>query len=96
MRSLFLVSYDVCHPKRLRKVYKRMCGFGEGVQYSVFLCRLSRAEKIHLLDQIGRLIKHDEDRVMIVDLGPADGRGAECVEFLGRRIELPDDGPVIL
>ncbi|MCA9729938.1 MAG: CRISPR-associated endonuclease Cas2, partial [Candidatus Eisenbacteria bacterium] len=41
MRSLILVSYDVCHPKRLRMVHKKMCGFGEWVQYSVFLCRLS-------------------------------------------------------
>jgi len=96
MRSLYLVSYDVCHPKRLRRVYVQMCGFGEWVQYSVFLCRLNRMEKIRLLDQIGRLIKHNEDRVMIVNLGPADGRGAECVEFLGQKMELPGDGPVVI
>ena len=96
MRSLYLVSYDVCHPKRLRRVYVHICGFGEWVQYSVFLCRLNRMEKIRLLDQIGRLIKLDEDRVMIVDLGPAEGRGADCVEFLGQKMEFPGDGPIVL
>ena len=70
MRNLFLVTYDVCDARRLRKVYKKMHGFGKPAQYSVFLCPLSRAEKFRLLDQIGDLIKHDEDRVMIVDLGP--------------------------
>lgn len=96
MRSLFLVSYDICHPRRLRKVYTGMCGFGKPVQYSVFLCPLSASEKIGLLVRLGDIIKHDEDRVMIVNLGPADGRGAECVEFLGRKVELPGGGPMVL
>ena len=96
MRNLYLVSYDVCDPKRLRKVYKKMHGFGKPAQYSVFLCPLSRAEKFQLFDQLGMLIKHDEDRIMIVDLGPEAGRGAEAVEFLGVRREMPSDGPQVL
>jgi len=31
------------------------------------------------------LIKEDEDRVMIVDLGPIEGRIEERIEFLGVR-----------
>ncbi|MCA9755624.1 MAG: CRISPR-associated endonuclease Cas2 [Candidatus Eisenbacteria bacterium] len=96
MRNLFLVTYDVCDARRLRKVYKKMHGFGKPAQYSVFLCPLSRAEKFRLLDQIGDLIKHDEDRVMIVDLGPEAGRGFAAVEFLGTRWELPADDPQVL
>jgi len=96
MRNLFLVSYDVCDARRLRKVYKKMHGFGKPAQFSVFLCPLSRTEKFQLLDQLGMLIKHDEDRVMIVDLGPEAGRGTEAVEFLGMRWEMPNDGPQVL
>lgn len=33
------------------------------------------------------LIKHDQDRIMIVDLGPADGGAMERIEFLGLRAE---------
>ncbi len=32
---------------------------------------------------IRRVINEKEDRVMIVDLGPADGRAADCVEWIG-------------
>lgn len=96
MRNLFLVSYDVCDAKRLRKVYKKMQGFGKPAQYSVFFCPLSRTEKIQMLDQLGMLIKHDEDRIMIVDLGPEAGRGPGAVEFLGSRWEMPEDGPRVL
>ncbi len=29
------------------------------------------------------IIKHDEDRVMIVDLGPVEGRVDESIVFMG-------------
>ena len=29
-------------------------------------------------------LNHDEDQVLFVYLGPADGRGAEAIEGLGR------------
>lgn len=29
------------------------------------------------------IIKHDEDRVMIVDLGPVEGRAEERIVFMG-------------
>lgn len=96
MRTRFLVSYDVADAKRLRKMYKKMCGFGDPIQYSVFLCPLSAKERILLLEAIGNIIHHTEDRVMLVDLGPLDGRGNECIEFIGRRIALPESGAVVV
>jgi len=42
MRSVYLVCYDVADDKRLRKTYKKMRGFGDPVQYSVFRCELRR------------------------------------------------------
>ncbi len=32
MRQTYIVSYDVCHPKRLRKVFKLMRGYGDHLQ----------------------------------------------------------------
>ena len=29
MRNRYIVTYDICEPKRLRKVYKFMLGWGE-------------------------------------------------------------------
>ena len=39
-RIRYLVSYDICEPKRLRKVSRAMEGFGVRLQYSVFECPL--------------------------------------------------------
>ena len=96
MRNRFLVSYDVSDAKRLRLMYKKMCGFGDPVQYSLFLCRLSAKERILLLEAVGAIIHHREDRVIIVDLGPLEGRGDECIEFVGRRLAPPEPGAVVV
>jgi CRISPR-associated protein Cas2 len=96
MRSRFAVSYDVTDDKRLRKLYKKMCGFGDPVQYSVFLCPLSPAEKAILIDAVKAIINQKEDRVMLIDMGPIDGRGSECIEFVGKRREIGDDRAVVV
>jgi CRISPR-associated protein Cas2 len=84
MRTSYIVSYDISDEKRLRRVHRTMRGFGEPLQYSVFRCVLSSAERILLLEALTPLINHREDQVMLVNLGPADGRGAECIETIGR------------
>lgn len=89
MRHRYLVAYDVSDPGRLRRVYKTLNGYGDPLQYSVFRCDLSDAEKMKLKEALVGLIHHVEDRVMIVDLGPADGRGAWAFEYLGRQDPVP-------
>lgn len=83
MRNVYLVAYDICCPKRYRKIYKVMCGHGDPLQYSVFRCDLSDMELQQLKNRAWELMNLDEDRVMIVDLGPLGGRGEECIEFWG-------------
>lgn len=83
MRHRYVVAYDVVEPRRLRKVYKKMCGFGEWMQYSVFACSLSDVELTLMKDAIGGIINHAEDRVLIVDIGPVEGRAGRAFEFLG-------------
>ena len=41
MRHNYVVTYDISDPKRLRKVYKMMLGYGEHLQLSVFQCELN-------------------------------------------------------
>jgi len=90
MRNRFIVCYDVSDPRRLRSVFQKMHGFGDPLQYSVFRCDLSTKEKFLMIDQLSGLIHHQEDRIMIIDTGPAEGRARDAVEFLGRSI--PPDG----
>jgi CRISPR-associated protein Cas2 len=96
MRNRYLVSYDVVNPKRLRKMYKKLCGFGDPTQLSVFLCRLSEKEKVLLIEAICGIMNRADDRVMIVDLGPTEGRGEGCITFLGRREEAPEMPAVVV
>lgn len=97
MRNVYLLCYDVADDKRLRKTYKKMCGFGVPVQYSVFRCELSPTEKQHMKEALWDILNWDKDRVMLIDLGPAGARGDECIEFWGDpRVELPRRVAVIV
>lgn len=84
MRKLYLVTYDITQARRLRRVFKTLRGFGDHVQYSVFLCDLGEKERVKMAAALDKEIHHRDDQVLIVDLGPSDGRGAECIESLGR------------
>jgi len=97
MRNVYLVCYDVGNDKRLRKTYKTMCGYGDPLQYSVFRCELSAVEKQLMKESLWSLLNWAEDRVMLVDLGPAGARGDDCVEFWGEpRVNLPDRMAVVV
>ncbi len=96
MRNRFLVCYDVSDPKRLERTYKKMNGFGDPVQYSVFICDLSPKERVLLEEALTEILNLKEDRVLIVDTGPTDGRGQECFTFLGQPRGFPSRAPVIV
>ena len=83
MRTTYLDCYDVADPKRLRKVFKTCGNFGDHLQFSVFECDLSAAEKVELETELGKIIKYDEDQVIFVGLGPAEGRGDRVITAMG-------------
>jgi len=83
MKNMYLVSYDIMNPKRLHVIYKTMKGFGEHTQYSVFLCRLNPKEKVLLNEALSEIMNQSEDRIMIVNLGPAEGTSENRIEILG-------------
>ena len=96
LKNNFLVCYDVADAKRLRQVFKAMHGFGAPLQYSVFHCALTRQGRVLLQERLTSLIHSGEDRIMIVDLGPADGRGESCIEFIGQPLTLPRDDDALI
>ena len=69
---LYIVTYDIAEPRRWRRVFKLMNGYGEWLQLSVFQCRLRRKRKIELQAALSELINHDADHVLLLDLGNAD------------------------
>lgn len=84
MRHSYIVSYDICDPKRLRKVYKVLLGYGDHIQLSVFRCELSAMELTALKSALGGVIHSDEDQVLFASLGPVQGRAQTAVESLGK------------
>ena len=86
MRNRYVVAYDVSDAKRLRRTFKKMNGFGDAIQYSLFVCELSSKERIIMEEALTEIINHKEDRVLIINIGPAGGRGAEAMRTLGRQI----------
>lgn len=73
-----------------------MKGYGEHLQYSVFVCDLDRAKKIAMCADLAQIVKHTIDSVAIVDLGEAGPRGALRFEFMGTHRPLPATGPRVL
>src|SRR5438874_545188 len=68
MRTRYIVCYDVSDPKRLRHVFRKMKGFGNHLQFSVFACDLSPQRRIELEAALSEIINHREDRVMIANV----------------------------
>lgn len=91
MRNVHVIAYDIACPKRYRQVYKVMCGHGDPLQYSVFRCELSEIELQKLRETMWPLLNLAEDRIMIIDLGPTEGRGDECIEFWGHPRAIPGE-----
>lgn len=69
---LYIVTYDIGDPKRWRAIFKLMKGYGEWLQLSVFQCRLSRRRHAELLATLDEIIHHDQDHVLMLDVGLAD------------------------
>jgi CRISPR-associated protein Cas2 len=96
MRQAYIVSYDISDPKRWRKVYKAMLGYGEHLQLSVFRCELNQREVIELKAKLNKAIHHGEDQVLFVDVGPVDGRGAGSITYVGRPYTPPERRTIII
>lgn len=96
MRRSFLVCYDICDDKRLRKVFQVMRGYGDHLQYSVFECQLNATDLVRLRAELGRIIHHTQDQVLFVDLGPAEGRGDRVITALGKPYSNLDSPCIIV
>ena len=96
MKNIFLVSYDIMDSKRLSQVYSTMKGFGEHVQYSVFMCRLNPKEKVMLNAALIDIINQKEDRIILVNLGPAEGTSENRIEIFGRQELRKEPAPTIV
>ena len=80
---IYIVAYDIRSPKRWRRVFKLMHGFGDWLQLSLFQCRLGSRRRAELEAALDEEIRQGEDHILILDLGPAD-RVELSLKSLGR------------
>lgn len=96
MQTRYLVTYDISDDDRRTLVFKTLRGYGDHIQYSVFRCDLSEMQKVALVAALHPLINHSEDQILVIDLGPVDGRGADCIVPLGRRYLSPERTVIVI
>jgi len=93
-RRRYLVAYDIREDRRLRSVAACVEGYGERIQYSVFVCDLSEEEAVSMRGDIETRMKQSEDSVMIIDLGKAGD--SSRFRFLGHHQKLPSSSALIV
>lgn len=69
-RTLHLIAYDVCDPRRLHRVCRYLTGYKVGGQKSVFEVWVTPAELQQIERHLEELMEPGEDRLHIVALDP--------------------------
>lgn len=96
MRTRYLLCYDVSNEERLRRTAKVAETFGYRLQYSVFICDLSDVERIRLERDLRRVLNLDDDRALLVNLGPSGDSPAKRFHWVTQaRSASESSGPTI-
>ncbi len=67
MKDWYLFAYDVRDEKRLRRVARKLEGYGIRIQYSVFRCRLTERTLERLRWELSQILDAGDD-LLIVEL----------------------------
>jgi CRISPR-associated protein Cas2 len=64
-KNWYLIAYDIRCPKRWRKAYKLLQGYGERMQYSIFRCWLSQRGREKLRWELEKVLKAEDSLLLI-------------------------------
>ncbi len=88
-RRHYLVTYDVADDKRRDQVFRLLQDYGDHVQFSVFYCELNPRELALVEGALNLLIHHEEDQILILDLGSQATPLESALRTLGRTYAPP-------
>jgi len=74
--KVWLVAYDICEPKRLRRVHRFMLGWGTSLQYSVFVVQARSKDLTRLKAGLSERIDPKRDDLRIYTIPNRAGRWA--------------------
>ena len=69
-RTLYLIAYDVCQPRRLARVTRYLHSYRVAGQKSVPEIWVTPAELAHIQADLRRLLQEGEDRLQLIALDP--------------------------
>ena len=95
---LVLITYDVntetaAGRKRLAKIAKICCNYGQRVQNSVFECDLDASQMIIVKDRLLNIMNRETDSIRIYNLG---NKYASKIEQYGKKESYDPEGDLIL
>lgn len=96
MRRCYLVCYDIRDPKRLRRVFKIMKGYGEHWQFSVFFCTLKDIDRVRLQSDLEEEMNLKEDQVLIIDMGSDEDSARKAAVVIGQSLEMNDERIIVI
>jgi CRISPR-associated protein Cas2 len=90
------VAYDIKDEKRLIKIFRKMRRYGNRLQYSVFICKLSEIEKTEMIIELMDIMRTDEDSLIIVDLGVSVNAAENRMKFIGAKPDLESEEVMVV
>lgn len=89
MRRRYVITYDVSDDRRRDRIFTVLQGYGDHVQFSVFVAALTSEELVVLRMKLRRYLNEVEDQVLIVDVGREETTPEDPFEVLGRAYRPP-------
>ena len=96
MRRCYLVTYDISDPKRWRRIFRAMKGYGEHWQYSVFFCVLKEIDRVRMQSELEAELNLKADQCIIIDLGADEESARDAVAVLGESLPKMQSGMVVV
>jgi CRISPR-associated protein Cas2 len=67
VKNCYIICYDIRNPKRWRKAYNLLQGYGERIQYSIFRSWLSMRSREKLRWELEQILA-SEDSILLIRL----------------------------
>lgn len=92
----YLVAYDIASDSRRARVARVLQGYGDRVQYSVFVVDIKPSKLIRLRDAVSGEIDMNLDSVLVCDLGPLEEAQDSRFVFIGLDRPVTDKSGFVL
>lgn len=94
---MYVVAYDIPDDRRRARIAKTLEGYGDRLQYSVFVVVARPAKLVRLRDSLAAKVVPREDSIAFFDLGMHDEKRLErAVTFIGQKRDVTPSDVIVL